>query len=256
MPVIVFIDADEASERCTAARPCVSPTPLETLLRCLGPYRELVGVVVSSQWAVHYSLPELKAALAPQSPESIVGTLWDAPPPVALGRYDHIMYWLTRRHVWRLPIWLALQSPGIEWPEARRDRVIPIGAALDAEATQQALRAALERYYWADLWWGDGPAPKATSRQLAHSLMVAWSIPRRRWPTFLGNTATEFEQRLELLLDLHAGAERHVRAGAWRPHWVHLPHAALEMRRPIELIADRGVDGLRRVHEFVWRADN
>lgn len=147
---------------------------------------------MSSQWAVRYSLPQLQAALAPQRPGSIVGTLWDAPPSLALGRYDHIMYWLTRRHVWCLPTWLALQSPDVPWPEERRDRLISSGA-LDAEVTQQALRAALERYYWADLWWGDGPAPKASSRQLARSLMVARSIPRRRWPRLLGRTATEFE---------------------------------------------------------------
>lgn len=249
---MLFVDVDPAPDRRRPRANARSAFRLHGLLTSLGPYTELVTVVVTSPWTAGRSLMDLRALLAPQRPETIAGTLWDDPPPRVLSRYDHIVYWLTRRHVMRLPTWLALQTDVADWPDERSDRLIHCVEPLDSLATQRALRSRLERYYWADLWWGGEPGPDSPSRWRAHALMVAWSIPRRQWPEILGQTAAEFEQRLDLLLTVHAGAQHHVRAGTWFPHWVHLTRRALGMQRPIELIATNGVAGIQRVLDLVW----
>jgi len=225
---------------------------VEAFLMALGRHLELVEVVLASPTTRASSLAKLRAGLPATLASRITGELWDVPPSSALGRYDHILYWLTRRHVWRLPTWLAVQSAAIEWPEQHQNRRVLVADSIASAATHAALRSALERYYSADLWWGEGVPPDAASRARAHSLMVAWSVPRRRWPEILGRSAREFEERLELLLATHAAAQRHVRAELWLPHWVQLPKAELDMRRPLEVIATEGLEGVRRVLDLVW----
>lgn len=226
---------------------------LDALVASLGPYRDLVEIVVASPGAEGLSLVELRASLDADTAPRVVGNLWDEPPPCRLTLYEQILYWLTLRHVWRLPSWLALSANVGDWPADRATQLIPIAGSLAAPANHQALRAALERYYWADLWWGEGPAPDPESRRRAHALMVAWSLPRRSWPRILGTTAKDFDEMLGILLAVNAAAQRHVRAGRWFSHWVHLPFAALGMRRPTELIESEGLQGARRVLDHVWR---
>lgn len=250
--MLLFVDLDSTGEPGEAG-PEGASARLRTLLEGLGPYAERVEVVLCSPWARGQQLADLRAALGLESPTEIVGNLWDDVPPLALSRYEHIVYWLTRRHVWRLPSWLAVLPGDGEWPPDQQNRLIPWSDPDDTAATSQALRARLERYYLADLWWGDGPPPDAGSRWRAHALMVAWSLPRRRWQHVLGHTTPEFEARLDLLLKVHAGAQRYVRAGVWYPHWVHLPKAELRMRRPIELIEALGVEGIEQVLAYVWQ---
>ncbi|MFC0679441.1 hypothetical protein ACFFGH_16515 [Lysobacter korlensis] len=249
--MILFVDDGRVRRKARSRNPD-AVTELEVLLDSLGPYRDLVEVIVAAPWATGRTLAQLRADLAPHQPDRISGNLWDDPPPCALSRYDHINYWLTRRHVWPLPTWLALAPEPDDWPAERRDRFVGCVGGIGSEGNQRELRARLERYYWADLWWGEGPAPDVALRSQAHALMVAWSIPRRRWPEFLGRTAHELEQRLELLLKVHAAAQRHVGAGVWYAHWVHLPRAALDMRRPVEVIATEGLAGIGRVLKHVW----
>lgn len=227
---------------------------LDALVASLGPYRDLVEIVVASPGAELRSLAELRAGLDADTAPRVVGNLWDEPPPCRLALYEHILYWLTLRHVWRLPSWLALSANAGDWPADRATQLIPLAEPLAGPANQRALRAALERYYWADLWWGEGPAPDPESRRRAHALMVAWSLPRRSWPKILGNTASDFEEMLGILLAVNAAAQRHVRAGHWFPHWVHVPSSALGMRRPTELIESEGLQGARQVLDHVWRA--
>ncbi|TWI06387.1 hypothetical protein [Aerolutibacter ruishenii] len=252
--MLLFVDLDSTGEPGEAGREGASAR-LRTLLEGLGPYAELVEVVVSSPWARAHRLEDLWAAHGLDLPTQVVGNLWDDVPPLSLSRYEHIIYWLTRRHVWRLPSWLAVLPSEEEWPADQHRRLIQWSDSRDAAATSHALRAQLERYYWADLWWGDGPPPDAAARWRAHALMVAWSLPRRRWPHVLGHTTPEFEVRLDLLLKVHAGAQRYVRAGVWYPHWVHLPRAELGRRRPIELIEASGVQGIEQVLAYVWQPE-
>lgn len=252
--MLLFVDLDSTGGPVEAGREGASAR-LRTLLEGLGPYAELVEVVLSSPWVHGCGLEDLRAELGLDLPAEIVGNLRDDVPPLTLSRYEHIIYWLTRRHVWRLPSWLAVLPGDGEWPPDQHGRLVTWSDPRDTAATSQALRARLERYYWADLWWGDGPPPDAAARWRAHALMVAWSLPRRRWRHVLGHTTKEFEARLDLLLKVYAGAQRYVRAGRWYPHWVHLPRAELGMRRPIELIESLGVEGIERVLAHVWQPD-
>lgn len=247
--MILFVDADSGE------RPFSDVDRLKglnALVASLGPYRDLVEFVVASRNAQQLPLCELRASLDADAAPRVIGSLWDDPPRCRLTPYEHILYWLTLRHVWRLPSWLALSANADNWPTEQATRLIPVVGSLATPATQQALRAALERYYWADFWWGEAPAPDQESRRRAHALMVAWSVPRRSWPKILGTTASDFKEMLWLLLQVNAVAEWHVRGGRWFPHWVHLPLAALGMRRPIELIQSEGPDGARQVLDYVW----
>lgn len=248
--MILFLDAVSLQEPSPGVNPLEG---LDALIASLGPYRDLVEIVVASPSAERLSLAELRVSLDADTALRVVGNLWDEPPPCRLTLYEHILYWLTLRHVWRLPSWLVLSANVGDWPTERATHLIPVVGSLAAPANQRAVRAALERYYWADLWWGEGTAPDPESRRRAHALMVIWSLPRRSWPRILGTTASSFEEMLEILLAVNAAAQRHVRAGHWFPHWVHLPLAALGMRRPIELIESEGLDGARRVLDHVWR---
>lgn len=248
--MILFVDAGSGERPFSAVDPLEG---LNALIADLGLYRDLVEIVVASPGAERLSLGRLRASLDADTAPRVIGSLWDDPPRCRLTLYEHILYWLTLRHVWRLPSWLALSASADNWPTERATQLVPIVESLAAPANQRALQAALERYYWADLWWGEEPAPDQESRRRAHALMVAWSIPRRSWPSILGTTASKFEEMLGLLLQVNAVAQWHVRGGRWFPHWVHLPLAALGMRRPIELIQSEGPDGARQVLDHVWR---
>lgn len=253
--MILFIDPDPPRNNRRSRRPCDPLAGVEALLGALGAYRDAVQVVAASPTGRLRTADELRRGMASTAAERVVGNLWDDPPPCPLGRYDHIVYWLTRRHVWRLPSWLSVQRVADTWPEDRASQLLVCPEPLESETTHKMILAALQRHYWIDLWWGEGPAPDPALRRRAHALMVAWSIPRRNWPRILGHSAREFEERLELLLVVHAGAQRHVRADKWKPHWVHLPWAALGMRRPIELITSEGLDGVHAVHRHVWQCE-
>ncbi|WP_460833592.1 hypothetical protein [Lysobacter humi (ex Lee et al. 2017)] len=253
--MLLFVDLDRPAEPPEAAREA-APARLRSLLEGLGPYAEQVEVVVSSPWARECPLETLQARLAIAGPAQIAGNLWDDAPPIALAGYEHIVYWLTRRYVWRLPSWLAVLTGVHEWPACQRDTLAACADPQDPGAISQALRARLERYFGADLWWGDGPPPDRAARWRAHALMAAWSLPRRRWPRVLGQTGPDFAARLDVLLKVHAGAQRYVRAGLWYPHWVHLPRAALGMQRPIELIETGGLEGIALVLDHVWQPDD
>lgn len=249
--MILFVDTDIPGARAHHNRKS-APKRLKTLLAGLEGRRDLVQVVLSSPWTTRFSPEQLRSEFSCAGSCHIEGALWDDVPPAALARYDHIIYWLTRRHVWRLPSWLAVQADEDGWPSDHKDALVLVNPGLESAESTRVLRTELERYYWWDLWWGRGPPPDATLLRRAHALMVAWSVARSRWPVVLGTTASEDELRLEPLLTVHAGAQHRVRAGEWFPHWVHLPSAGLQMHRPIELIETQGLDGIRLVLEHVW----
>jgi hypothetical protein len=248
--VILFVDTDLPKATAASNRKA-APERMSALLSGLGAYGDLVQVVVTSRWATGHSLAPLELAARAADPRPILGALWDDVPPLALTRYDHIIYWLTRRHVWRLPSWVAVQVSAEGWPGDHADKLVLADSGKPAEAAK-VLRRKLEGYYWWDLWWGEGPAPDPAVLWRARALMVAWSVARSRWPVVLGRTAAEVEQRLDPLLTIHAGAQHRVRAGEWFPHWVHLPRAGLKMARPIELIETHGAQGISQILAHVW----
>jgi hypothetical protein len=253
--VLLFVDLDRPGEPTETGCDETSER-LGELLEGLGPYTDTVQVVISSERARGRRLEDLRAELGLPLRTQLVGNLWDDVPPAPLPRYEHINYWLTRRHVWRLPSWFAVLPDDHGWPADQQGKLVRVADPPDWAATSQALRARLGRYYWTELWWGDGPPPDAAARWRAHALMVAWSLPRRRWQRVLGQTTPEFEARLDLLLKIHAGAQRYVRAGIWYPHWVHLPRAGLGMHRPIELMEVSGLQGIEHVLAHVWQPDD
>lgn len=250
--MILFVDTDSPTATSIANR-AAAPQRLHALLATLGRYANRVEVILSAPWTAGCSLRELQAELSPPVARAIGGLLWEDVPPLALGRHDHILYWLTRRYVGRFPAWLAVQANDEAWPEDRRGEVVLADAARYSDQAALALRRKLESYYWWDLWWGEGAPPDAPVLWRAHALMVAWCVARSRWPVVLGRTASEVALRLDFLLTIHAGAQHRVRRGDWFPHWVHLPQAGLEMRRPIELIEQNGEKGIARVLDPVWR---
>jgi hypothetical protein len=250
--MILFVDTDIPLARADRNRKA-APGRLDALLEDLGPYREAVQIVLTSPSLKRCPLAQLRTDFSGAGARRIEGALWHDIPPTALGRYDHIIYWLTRRHVWRLPSWLALQPDGEDWPDSRTGLLVLADPARAPAAAAQTLRGALDRHYGCDLWWGSGAAPEDAVLWRARALMVAWSVARSRWPAVLGSTASEVELRLEALLTIHAGAQPRVRAGEWFPHWVHLPQAGLRMRRPIEVFQTPGLEGIRQVVEHVWR---
>lgn len=105
------------------------PNALEALLAGLGAYADLLKVVPSSRSTAGCSHDELRAEFSDLGPRRIEGVLWEDVPPVALTRYDHIIYWLTRRHVWRLPSWVAVQATGDGWPSERGEKLVLADAA-------------------------------------------------------------------------------------------------------------------------------
>lgn len=250
--MILFVDTDSPSAGATANRDA-APQRLRSLLAGLGPYAGPVEVVLSSHWTADCSCDELQAAFSGPDAPPVQGMLCEDMPPLSLSRYDHILYWLTRRYVWRLPSWIAVQANAEGWPEDRRGKLVLADTAGHPDKAASALRRKLEGYYWWDRWWGEGPPPQAVIVSRAHALMVAWSVARFRWPTVLGRTAHDVAVRLDLLLTIHAGAQHRVRSGEWFPHWVHLPHAGLQMRRPIELLEQEGPEGAAQVLDHVWR---
>ena len=249
--MILFVDTDSPTASAAANRDA-APKRLREWLAGLGSYAGLVQVVLSSPWAANCSCDQLQAEFSKNAPP-IEGVLWADTPPLSLARYDHILYWLTRRYVWRLPSWLAVQSDDADWPDDRRGKLVLADAAGIPGQAAATLRTRLEGRYWWDLWWGEGPPPDTATLSRAHALMVAWSVARFRWTTVLGRTASDAALRLDLLLTIHAGAQHRVRSGEWFPHWVHLPHAGLQMRRPIELLEIEGQEGITQVLDHVWR---
>ena len=172
--------------------------------------------------------------------------------PRPLGPCEHEHYWLARTYVARTPSWLALVDDVAPWPEDARRHLVEVAGPLDGPPPRRALVEAIERYDWSELWWGEDPAPALADRRRLASLMCAWSVPRTAWSALMGTTRAVFEERLDLLLTICAGAARRAITEHWRPHWVHLPRAKLGMRRPIELMSAQGLDAMRRVRDLVW----
>lgn len=225
---------------------------LDPLATALGPYLRLVQVVLMGDTSGQVMRQRPGAGSASDLVARLIGHLDDEIPPLPLSRYDRIRYWLARRYVFRPPPWCAIQADDVGWPSGSTGRLVLCAPSLADTATQASVRAHLDRYYWMDLWWGGEPAPQTARLRQAHALMVRWSVPRRLWPSLLGTDADEFEQRVDLLLTIHAGTQVLEHAGPKHEHWVHLPSAALEMRRPIEIIASEGVPGLERIRQAVW----
>lgn len=249
--MLLFVDI---ATLCRPARPARVElhTGAAALCEVLGPYLGLVQLVLMGGRDEGRGAAQVLRTL-PQLSDRVLGSLGDAPPPRALSRYDRIRYWAHVRGSARPPTWLAIRMQAQAWPAEHGTRLIACPVRMPADAARLAVRARLANYYWAELWWGRGPPPDATRRWQAHGLMVAWSVARRRWPRLLGETRAEFERRLDLLLAIHAGA-RILGEPRRAEHWIHLPTAALGMRRPIEVIEAEGLDGIRRVHQTIWEA--
>lgn len=257
--MLLFLDIADPGRSIHRRSGAVAGTPAvsaASLVAALAPYLERVEFVVTSDWANGQGLPAIRTAVAPALRERIIGSLWEQAPPRPLSRYDHIRFWLTRHYVLRAPSWLALQVDAAGWPAERLSQLVHCVGGLAFASEQQALHSALGRYGWGDLWWGEGAPPNAGLRRQAHALMVAWSVPRAQWASLLGSDAAAFEQRLDLLLTIHAGAQHRARSNPWLNHWVHLPKAALGMRRPIEVMIAGGLAGMRQVCDYVWTAES
>lgn len=123
---------------------------------------------------------------------------------------------------------------------------------VDPQQLQAQVQEALSRYEWSELWWGRGAALSLADRRRLQSLMCAWSVPRRHWPALMGDTRAVFEERLDLMLTINAGARLRSATEHWWPHWVQLPKVELGMRRPLQVMMDDGVEGIRRVCDLVW----
>lgn len=227
--------------------------PASALVDTLGEYLDYVDVVVSSPCVQGRSLEEVKGLLPPSLARRVIGSIWARPPPRPLSRYGHLRYWLHRNYVLRPPSWLALVSSACDWPEPGAGRLVYCTAPITTEGTQRALRAALARYDWSELWWGEGEAPPLVDRDRARSLMSVWSVPRKDWPGLLGTNREVFTDRLDLLLTIYAGAAPRVETSEWYPHWVHLPKRELDLRRPLEVMMTEGLTGIHRVLELVWQ---
>lgn len=85
-----------------------------------------------------------------------------------------------------------------------------------------------------------------------YPLMCLWSVPRRQWAHLLGRTAAEFDARLDVLLTIHASAALRPEELGWVPHWVHLPKRELGMRRPLDVMIEKGEAGMAVVLDLVW----
>lgn len=248
--MLLFVDVACVCKRDRRGRPARP----EALTDALGPYLRLVQMVLMADEAAEGAVGKFLHALPPEVAAQVIGTLDEEVPPRPLGRYDWIRFWLARRHVFRPPTWLAIQSDGDGWSRENGRQLIPCPTPMTDPATKTRIREHLDRYYWAELWWGVDPAPGIVRLRQAHALMVRWSIPRRQWPSLLGVTVDEFDRRLDLLLMIHAGMQIVERAWPLYDHWVHLPVADLGMRRPIEVIASEGIAGLQQVQQLIWQA--
>lgn len=223
------------------------------LLDTLGNRLAHIDIILSSGPTGERGTHEIRRLLPSALGNRISGTIWEQPPPCALNRYEHIEYWLARTHLPWPPSWLALDRSDHGWPEAKRGHLVHCSSPISDPLIRQSLQNALARYSWPDLWWGAGAPPPVADRRRACAVMAAWSVPRHQWPVIFGTHRECFEQRLDLVLTIYAGARRRI-ADGWFSHWVHLPARELDGRRPIDVMTENGVDGLERVLAWVWDA--
>lgn len=198
------------------------------------------------------TINELRAQMPTAIAARVVGSIWDHSPPRPLGGFELIQYWLARVYVRMPPAWLAIGDERQEWPEQERRRLIALTDPMHPTHFQAAVQAVLNRYEWSELWWGSGAAPSLADRHRLQSLMCIWCVPKRQWPVLMGDTRETFQERLDLLLTIYAGVLLRSATEHWWPHWVQLPKAELEMRRPMQVMMDEGVYGMRRVCDLVW----
>jgi hypothetical protein len=211
-----------------------------------------IDFVVGAPSATGCTANELRAQLPTAIAARLVGSIWDRPPPRPLGAFELIQYWLARAYVRMPAAWLAIGHELQGWPAQERRRLIALSDPIDPRHFRAAVQEVLSRYEWSELWWGSGAAPSIADRRRLQSLMCIWSVPTRHWPVLMGNTRAEFRERLDLLLTIHAGVSLRSATEHWWPHWVQLPQAELDMRRPLKVMMDEGVDGIRRVCDLVW----
>jgi hypothetical protein len=248
--MLLFIDTATLAMPARASKAVVGRA-LVGLADAVGPHLAAVELVFMGGADAGAAVAAIAKSVT-QVADRVVGCLADHPPPTPLGCYERIRYRLFLQSPVRIPTWLAILPDAASWPEDQAGRLILCPEPVASAVSQTAIRTRLAQYYWAELWWGSGPPPDKVRRAQAHGLMVAWSVPRKRWPELLGSTAADFESRLGLLLAIHAGAQLVPARRTRYDHWVHLPSAGLDMRRPLEVMTGDGVRGIRRVHDYIW----
>lgn len=250
--MLLFVDLRSVSQTDRRGH----PTDPDALAEALGPYLRVVTIVLMGGEGYRLAAPVLLKRFAPETAARVAGTLDDEVPPRPLDRCDRILYWLARRHVLRPPAWLAIQPESEDWAADLALRLVACREPMSSPPTQEVVRDRIKRHYAARFWWGSDPAPDDAALARAHALMIGWRVGRKVWPLLLGGTAREFGSRLDLLLAIHAAIQvgRHHARWPWRyEHWIHLPEQRLGMRRPLEVMAQNGIEGFEEVHRLVWQ---
>jgi hypothetical protein len=222
-------------------------------MEALGPCLPGVDIVLTSDQARGRSLAELRLALPDLLAERVTGSIWEHVAPKPLTRLGQMSFWLRRTYLRRPPTWLALESDLSQWPARYLNRVIPCYAPMSSPETRTALTQALARYYWMERWWGEGASPAAEDLRRAHAVMHHWQVRPEFRSRVLGSTREEFEERLELLLTIFAGPNPRPSLNGYSGQWLNFEAPELDCRRPIDVMSEDGVPGIRQVLNYVWK---